>query len=173
MVNGKNRTRDKNYEINNSNKRNTELVEKEIEKPEVLNEHQLQPNKKQNVTIRRITSIHEGPLPDPETFEKYDKVCPGAADRILTMAEEQMHHRHKLEYKFLDSRVKNSTLGILVAFVTGIAIIVSGVICILNNHSVAGTVFSGVGKVTIIATFLQNTKMTEEDNIDKKEEKKE
>ena len=34
-----------------------------------------------------------GPLPPPQLFEGYERVCPGAADRILTMAELQTRSR--------------------------------------------------------------------------------
>lgn len=35
------------------------------------------------------TTVHKGPLPDSYTFEQYDKVVPGAANRILTKFEQQ------------------------------------------------------------------------------------
>lgn len=34
-----------------------------------------------------------GPLPSPEDFREYEDVLPGAADRILGMAEYQLRHR--------------------------------------------------------------------------------
>lgn len=33
--------------------------------------------------------MHIGPIPSPEVLEGYDKVCPGAAERILSMAERE------------------------------------------------------------------------------------
>lgn len=34
-----------------------------------------------------------GPLPHPQTLRQYDEVLPGAAERILRMAEKQQDHR--------------------------------------------------------------------------------
>ena len=34
-------------------------------------------------------TLHAGPLPSPETVERYELVLPGAFDRILTMAENE------------------------------------------------------------------------------------
>ena len=40
---------------------------------------------------------HRGPLPSPETFNAYNKTLPGAAERILAMAEKSQNHRHEME----------------------------------------------------------------------------
>ncbi|MHB8129171.1 MAG: DUF2335 domain-containing protein [Mobilitalea sp.] len=40
---------------------------------------------------------YEGPLPPASEFERYERVCPGAADRILSMAENEEAHRHRTE----------------------------------------------------------------------------
>lgn len=44
--------------------------------------------------------LHAGPLPDAETFARYDQILPGAADRILRMAENEQNARHKAQEKF-------------------------------------------------------------------------
>lgn len=51
-----------------------------------------------------VTSVHMGPLPPPDVFAGYEQVCPGAAERILSMAEQQAKHRQDLE----KDRVKKS-----------------------------------------------------------------
>jgi uncharacterized membrane protein len=47
-------------------------------------------------TIRASLTVHAGPLPPPETVERYEMVLPGAFDRILTMAENDQ--RDKFEH---------------------------------------------------------------------------
>lgn len=37
-----------------------------------------------------------GPIPPPAILHQYDAVIPGAAERILKMAEEQSKHRQEL-----------------------------------------------------------------------------
>ncbi|MBA7572880.1 hypothetical protein ES708_14667 [subsurface metagenome] len=37
-----------------------------------------------------------GPLPCSEEMEKYEKVQPGSADRIIGMAEKEQIHRHEM-----------------------------------------------------------------------------
>lgn len=40
---------------------------------------------------------HSGPIPDPMTLERYDQILPGAAERIIKMAEDQSTHRREIE----------------------------------------------------------------------------
>jgi uncharacterized membrane protein len=44
-------------------------------------------------TIKAELSWHAGPLPSPETVERYELVLPGAFDRILTMAEKDQQDK--------------------------------------------------------------------------------
>jgi uncharacterized membrane protein len=129
---------------------------------EALNEKRL---KKKKVALKGEIikgSFFTGPLPPPEIFEKYEDVCPGAADRIICMAEKQMSHRHVLEKEFLKSQSRNSIVGIIAAFVIALSIIIVGGVCILKGHSVAGTMLGGLGIGALVATFLKNTRLVEE-----------
>lgn len=177
MVNESDGIKDKSNEINDSMEYiNTKEIDqkglkRQDDKTEVLDEDNLRRiNDKPQITTL-TTSLYAGPLPDPETFKKYEKVCPGAADRIITMAENQSAHRQAMENKFIDSRVKNSFIGLWMAFIIGIVIIVCGVVCILLNHSIAGTIFSGLGVVSVISAFINNSKMSEENKSDNKKNK--
>lgn len=46
-----------------------------------------------------VTASREfsGPIPPPELLHKYDEVVPGAANRILEMAEREAAHRQQVE----------------------------------------------------------------------------
>ena len=37
--------------------------------------------------IQITTELHAGPLPSPDTVERYERLQPGTLDRLLTMAE--------------------------------------------------------------------------------------
>ena len=49
----------------------------------------------QSVSIQHIS----GPLPSPDALAKYDQVVPGAAERIIKMAEQEAKHRQNEERK--------------------------------------------------------------------------
>jgi uncharacterized membrane protein len=59
---------------------------------------------------------YEGPLPPASEFEHYERVCPGAADRILAMAEKEESHRHETEDRIVNSVIKQTKVGQVFAF---------------------------------------------------------
>jgi uncharacterized membrane protein len=49
--------------------------------------------------VQQQIKSHAGPLPAPEDFGAYDEVLPGAAARILSMAEADAQHLRDMEQK--------------------------------------------------------------------------
>lgn len=45
-----------------------------------------------------------GPIPDPITLERYESLLPGAAERILSMAESNAHHVMDMEKDTLQAQ---------------------------------------------------------------------
>ncbi len=41
--------------------------------------------------------LSSGPIPSPDTLARYEKAVPGAADRIMTLAERELAHQQKAE----------------------------------------------------------------------------
>lgn len=80
------------------------------------------PQKQGSTVIRTEYSAEHfrGPLPPPETFGSYDKVLPGAAERILRMAEKQQEHRHSMEMRIVRGEIGAEYLGQLFAFLLGV-----------------------------------------------------
>lgn len=72
--------------------------------------------------------ISRGPLPSPETLEKYKQVSPDALSLILR------------EY-----------------FVITILFLIAGFYLILHGHDVAGASICGVGLVSVVIAFLRHT----------------
>jgi len=66
-------------------------------------------------TIAHTT--HIGPLPPASEFAGYDSALPGAADRILTMAEKASAHIQKSETAMINGSIKLDTRGQLFGFI--------------------------------------------------------
>jgi uncharacterized membrane protein len=47
--------------------------------------------------VQHTEIVHEGPLPSPDVLNRYDTLVPGAAERIIAMAEAEMRHRQSME----------------------------------------------------------------------------
>ncbi len=75
--------------------------------------------------IVHFQNSHSGPIPSPEDFERYDQSLPGAADRILSMAEKEQQIRAIEQEKAFsnDSRRINAAaiLGLALIIVAGVA----------------------------------------------------
>src|SRR6266487_6387560 len=93
--------------------------------------HALKKPDNKNQATHLLASVHResiflGPLPPPEALAKYEEVLPGAADRIITMAEKQVGHRQKLESKVVGSNTFNERLGMILAFIVVISLMSFG-----------------------------------------------
>ncbi len=65
----------------------------------------------QQRTIAMQSTQYSGPIPPAEEFQKYELVLSGAADRILSMAENQAAHRMGLEKSVIASNQLMQILG--------------------------------------------------------------
>ena len=117
-------------------------------------------SEKGHYTKIEVTAFtYMGPLPPAEAFERYETVCPGAAYRIISMAERQAAHRQAIEKKVVDISSFNSTAGIISALILAIAVLIGGVVCILQDHDRAGAVIVGIDIVGLCGVFVYGTKM--------------
>lgn len=61
-----------------------------------------------------------GPLPSPEDLKGYEDVLPGAAERIMKMAEEESGHRRSSDKEIIraevGAQVRGQWLGFVLAF---------------------------------------------------------
>jgi uncharacterized membrane protein len=56
-------------------------------------------------------SAFSGPLPPPELFAQYESACPGAASRILAMAEDEGQHRRAIERQSVEAAIATEKRG--------------------------------------------------------------
>lgn len=103
----------------------SEKVQNISEKPrsEVTTEDSIEPEivEKEAAAVRKVVvqAIKEefsGPIPHPDIIEKYEQILPGAADRIISMAEKQASHRQDMEKAMIKSEARDGLLGVIFAF---------------------------------------------------------
>jgi len=59
----------------------------------------------------------QGPLPPPQTLQKFDAIVPGSAERIIRMAEQEQAHRHRMEESVVRAHRRGQWMGFCVALV--------------------------------------------------------
>jgi len=106
-----------------------------------------------------------GPLPPPQILQRYDEILPGAAERILAMAERQGRHRQDLESRSLESQARDlqaarreARLGQIFALLIALAGIAAGTFIIWSVPGVggviSGSVLGGAPVAAIVIAFI-------------------
>ena len=108
-----------------------------------------------------------GPIPDAEQLAKYDDVSPGAASRIISMAEKQSEHRQAIEKMVVKSNARNSTLGVVAAFILGVLTIVGGVFLAYNGSELTGAILGSTGLVGLATVFIYGTRSSRRERMGK------
>ena len=109
-----------------------------------------------------IEQEFSGPIPPPNIIAGYENVVPGAADRIIKMAEQQSSHRQSMELLETKAEIRDSLLGIIFAFGLGIGCLIACIITVIMVPAAAGAICGSILGVTgigsIVAAFLKNTR---------------
>jgi uncharacterized membrane protein len=103
------------------------------------------------VTIGQTTfALTTGPIPPPEQLAAYDQIVPGAANRILTMAEHEQNGRLSI----LTAQVRQSARGQWMAFTLALCFLAASVWVTLAGSPIVGGVLGGTTVVGIVAMFI-------------------
>lgn len=123
--------------------------------------------KKQQIIKSLVVTMHKtqtGPLPDPETLSEYSAIIPNGADRIMQMAEKQLEHRIKMESMVVNSKIMQSNLGQILAFLIGIAALSASTYCIVTDHEWAGSILGIGGLTSLVTAFIKGNNVQQERN---------
>ena len=99
-----------------------------------------------------------GPIPHPTILEHYDRISPGAAERIISMAENQAKHRQDLEARVISSDISNSRLGLHYGLIIGLVAVIGGAFCIVTGHEVGGSIIGGTGLTGLVGVFVYGSR---------------
>jgi uncharacterized membrane protein len=101
----------------------------------------------------KITEF-SGPLPPPEQLARYNQVLPGAADRIVTMAERQSAHRIELEKLVVSRQLRQSENGQMLAFIIAVLFLIGALVATLLGHDWVGGVLGGTTVLSLVTVFI-------------------
>jgi uncharacterized membrane protein len=106
------------------------------------------------MSVEIAQASFSGPLPHPDILRGYDQVVPGAAERILVMAEEQARHRQSLERTVIEGGSRRANLGLWLGFILSIVVLALSAALIVNGYEVAGTVIGSIDLVSLATVFV-------------------
>jgi len=97
-----------------------------------------------------------GPLPPAVEFERYERALPGAAERLLVMAEKQAQSRIQFDDKALSASIKIEIIGQILAFIAIILSIGAAVVCVVLGQPLASIAPAFVAFTGIASVFINN-----------------
>jgi uncharacterized membrane protein len=105
--------------------------------------------------LTRITSERfQGPIAHPRHLREYEEILPGAAERILAMAESELRHSQEMQVRVVDAEVNNVKSGRAYGFSALVLIIsAAGGAAYLDQIAIA-LAFLGTGVLGIITTLV-------------------
>jgi uncharacterized membrane protein len=95
-----------------------------------------------------------GPLPPPEALERYNQIVPGAAERIIVMAESQHSHRQGLEKHVIHSNVSAQRLGTVLGFIVAMTVVIGGMYLVHEGKSGEGLAAILTALASLVGVFL-------------------
>lgn len=97
-----------------------------------------------------------GPLPHPDHFAAYEQSLTGAADRILTLTEQQSSHRHAQETIELQANIGARTRGQWFAFLVALMSLGIGAYLAVTGSSLFAATVMTVGLAELgLAVYLK------------------
>lgn len=100
------------------------------------------------------SSTFSGPVPPPELLHGYDAIIPGAAERILRMAEEDALHRREIEKSAIFHNSVEVKRGQNYGLIVSLAAFLSAVFCAAIGATTPATVIGGSTVLGLATAFI-------------------
>jgi len=110
-----------------------------------------------NQIVSQQIEITRGPLPSASALQKYNQIVPGAADRIIVMAENQAEHRMGLEKAVIKADISRSRAGLIVGSALSFTIVCFGFVLILLDKDSTGFTLIIADLAVLAGVFITGT----------------
>lgn len=127
------------------------------------------PKTQYELSLSRQSEQFSGPLPHPKILDAYDKILPGAAERIFSMAECQAEHRRSLELIVIKGDSVRANLGLAAAVGVALISIAAAVYLAVNGHGLVATALVGSNLVAGSTVFIYGTNSRKEERAEKRQ----
>lgn len=107
-----------------------------------------------------ISGQFSGPLPPPAYLEHYERVLPGAAERIFDWSEQEQRQRHDFENFLAKSVTRQQERGQIFAFLIGIGALALAAFMVYAQHPgyAIVTTITAIGTLIGAVVYRRQTK---------------
>ena len=103
-----------------------------------------------------VSEQFSGPLPHPKHLREYEGILPGAAERIISMAEKNLEHNRNLAERGLDAEIEDTKRGMLCgALLFGLLIVCGFASLIITGSEIALAIFLGAAVIGGVTAFIK------------------
>lgn len=95
-----------------------------------------------------------GPMPPPAILQGYEAIVPGAAERILAMAEADTKHQHAIEFAALAAAEGEVKRGQWFGFGIGALALICSIVALLLGSSTVAAIIGGSTVVGLVSVFI-------------------
>lgn len=114
---------------------------------------------KQATSTSQITHQQfSGPIPPPTILSDYNNIVPGAAERILRMAEDDASHQRNIERLAITSTKNEVRIGQFFGLIVSLAVLALAGFAVLHGQPWVATLLGGGTLVGIITAFHHKPK---------------
>jgi uncharacterized membrane protein len=100
---------------------------------------------------------YQSPIPPPEILEHYERILPGAMERLLHMAESQEEHRIESEKLALRSGISRANRGIAAGVFVVVVTLACGAFAFYEHQQIGGGIVSVSGLAALAGVFVYGT----------------
>ncbi len=133
---------------------NPPITEKKQPKPTIKVDKAAQKRPHTSGEVVHQSASFEGPMPPPAILEGYERLVPGAAERILAMAESDTKHQHSIELAALRAMENEVKRGQIFAFVIGLAALLASMFALYMGSPTVAGIIGGTTVVGLVSAFI-------------------
>lgn len=117
-------------------------------------------NQQREQIVSRMVAVMQseqfsGPIAHPKHLRAYEEILPGAAERIMAMAENQQNHNTDMEKKIIAAQISDQKRGMRYGLVALTLVIGLAAFAGMNgNNALAGMLISA-GAAGVVGAFIK------------------
>ncbi|UIX82261.1 DUF2335 domain-containing protein [Xylella fastidiosa] len=119
------------------------------------------PLQQERRSISVARSSWSGPLPAPDQLARFDEIVPGAAERIIKMAEQEGEHSREVQMLTVKAIIGLQRAGLLSALMVAMLGLGLSFFLGITNHDTVAAILGGTSLTTVVLAFLRKNKSEE------------
>lgn len=96
-----------------------------------------------------------GPIAHPRHLREYEDILPGAAERIIAMAENEQSHNRSMETKIIDAQVSDQKRGMRYGLTALALDLVLATYAGMGGNNILAGLLLGAGVLGVVGSFIK------------------